>query len=122
MKIDIFFGALVVFIATIGMGLLGYILSEESVSMGVLAAAVTVVLLLLGVLCASKEILLPAFGVVSAIVFVWAVYVIATRGHSWTAYFLAFNAEAAFFTGGRVYAEILAKWRSRPGSGQPLVR
>ena len=117
MKIDIFFGALIVLVVTIGMGLVGYVISDEQFVMGVVASAMTVGLLSLGVFCASRDRFLPVFGAVSTVVFVWAIYVIVTRGHSWVPYFLTFNAEAALVSGGRLYTNMLAKWRQSSEQG-----
>lgn len=116
MKIDIFFGTLVVLIAVLGIGVMGYILDEESVSTGALASCVTLGVLALGAFCASRGVYWLVYGIVSFIVFAWACYVIVTKGSTWTPYFFALNAEVAFAAGGKVYAQMIAKWH--PG-GKP---
>lgn len=110
MKVDIFFGALLVLIVTAGMGVIGYVLSEESVAAGALASCVTLGVLGLGVFCASRGVFWLVYGIVSFIVFAWACYVIVTKGNTWTPYFFAFNAEMAFAAGGKMYAQMISKW------------
>jgi hypothetical protein len=109
-RLDVVFGSFVTVVATVGMGVVAYLISDERAWAAVLAGATTLSLLALGAWCAHRGWFGRIFAVLSTLVFAWAVVVVVTDGRSWIQYFLAFNAEMAFFNGGRVYRSMIAKW------------
>lgn len=110
-KIDIFFGSMVVIIVTVGLGVGGYILSEERIAVGIMASIFGAITFSGGLLFAARGKFYLGVGFLVFMEIPVCLYAVVVVGQPrFAVFYLAIAAFVCFGIGGRVYDQMMARW------------